>query len=344
MNKIIILLGLCLIFISGNVFCADSKQQNQSDGNDQPKSGKSDDARGAGAIPNLDLNTLNQWIKGHLFQINMEMAQEGNKSKKELEKILNTSILTLNNFQDTKLNKEQIPSSSIKVATDFILEGSNVVKLGKKSKLPPLELTRPTSDSIVIKSGEKSVFAQNINGMFIPIKAGAWIFNKKALTSHEQPLFVWKDTFNTKKCRRIYEVLKRNTNEINTCASSLDKLNKQLAPAFLTDETSDQIRDKDYYSQKPTWMSRFDEINGTSNISDNVHSKSTTIPPISPTDSTFNFGLKTLMEAQQALADCDDNNLNQFYTNDTLWKDYDLYPKDSTGQKQITKAGKAKQQ
>ena len=290
----------------------------------------------------------NEWLEEiYSSKIKDEIMEQMNITNKEGEHFLKKSIVT---FENEKIN------------TDFILKDSQIT-LGTM-KQPPFIITSPSPGNKVIKHGFNSLRMESINNVVIPTKAGKWVRNQKALGESyatygtpamgllTHPLYVWKEKFNTKKCRRIYEVLK-NEREINTCKSSLEKYNKQLNQALLADETSDPQNDKDYYPPAP--KSTRDYLNYHSKrlsnfLKGHIKSNKTGSPepvatPTMPTiDSNFDFGLEKLMEAKQALTDCDDNGLKHFYTHDKLWKDYDLYPKDSTGQKQMPGADQTQQQ
>ncbi|OFZ49088.1 MAG: hypothetical protein A2381_15935 [Bdellovibrionales bacterium RIFOXYB1_FULL_37_110] len=294
----------------------------------------------------------NAWLEEiYSSQIKDKIMERMKITDKEAEQFLKKSIIT---FENGKIN------------TDFTLKNSEIT-LETWMKQPPLIVTTsPSHDHKVIKHGSNLLHMESINNVVIPTKAGKWVRNEKALGESyatygtsavgllTHPLYVWKEKFNTKKCRRIYEVLK-NKKEINTCKSSLEKYNKQLNQALLADETSDPQNDKDYYPPAPN--STQANVNYHSKrlsnfLKDHIKSNKTGSPepgpvatPTMPTiDSNFDFGLEKLMEAKQALTDCDDNGLKHFYTHDQLWKNYELYPKDSTDQEQMPGTSQTKQQ
>ncbi|OFZ57106.1 MAG: hypothetical protein A2381_15945 [Bdellovibrionales bacterium RIFOXYB1_FULL_37_110] len=299
----IILLGLCLIFISGNVFSLKSQiaepfpdsyagnEQTQVLNNTYLKNAKKNVMPYKGLDPWLDELYFLHAKADEVAKTTLPVDANLFNGKKILYFEAKTTPLThhTKTLGTLKILGEELPTSNISA--------------GKKNPdLTSITTVELPPNQMVILHGNKSLLLEKINDYFVPIKA------KEVTRDLGDLQHYWLDRFDLKKCRRLYEIVK-DQNDIGTSILKTENIKRIQKALSVVDSEHKKLKDLHTY-QNPKATYRDD------NPSDNA-----------PIDALQSFA--TTMDT---LKQCDNYGLSDLYKDDKLWKDYELYPKFSTPQ------------
>jgi len=338
MKKPAIIFVLALFIVCGNIFGEDDNYIDISQNTDKI-------FKAAYKSAYLELN---RWtdkdllIHGPHSVLNAFLKSELERTNQLLTIDLNGAIVSTHNTEskrDTR-NKVIIPSNPLfgSLETQNLNDGTIVI----------------SHTGRFVPSEDKVFFVEKkINGHYIPTLGLSAVPIKNSSDSSYE-------IFNLKKCRRIHEVLKRNQKMINTCMADIEKFNRQLKGALSTDNDHNLEFDGIHKNLIETYEKKAKKfvnkiinqipLDSTQVPSSEISKRQDTAPEIyqkkpsvytkkhQPLHDYPELTLKFLalvnptLEAKEALAACDDYGLTQIYKDNSIWKNYELYPKNTDKQ------------